>query len=68
MKKMIVLEECFQCPHSFKFSPPGDLECDLEEKTIPDPYTIPKWCPLPNAPLKDNTAVKSDASSGGTVI
>jgi hypothetical protein len=48
MKKIIIIDECFQCPHSFKFKPNGDLECDKKEKAIPDPYTIPSWCPLEN--------------------
>jgi hypothetical protein len=47
-KRMIIIDECFQCPHSFRFQQTdGKLECDRKEKTIPDPYTVPKWCPLP---------------------
>jgi hypothetical protein len=58
MKKMIVLTECFQCPHSFKFYRDGKLECDRKEKAIPDPYKIPKWCPLPDLPV--NTATDKE--------
>lgn len=50
MKKMIVIDECFQCPHFFRNSVSDKLECDKKEKEILDPYKIPKWCPLPNTP------------------
>ena len=50
MKKMIIIAECFQCPHSFRFRDGGPLECNKKEKVIHDSYSIPDWCPLPNAP------------------
>lgn len=48
IKKFILVDECSQCPHSFKFYKNGELECELKEKVIPDPYKIPSWCPLPD--------------------
>lgn len=51
MKKIIIIDECYQCPHSFAFKQNSNLECDKKERTIPNPYKIPKWCPLPDAPL-----------------
>jgi len=52
LKKMVIVDECYQCPHAFKFQPNGKLECDKKEKAIPNPYSIPNWCPLLDAPKK----------------
>ena len=53
MKIMIIVDECFQCPHIFRLKPDSKSVCDLKEKAIPDPYTIPSWCPLPDATEKE---------------
>ena len=52
--KILKVDECFQCCRHFMADYNYKTEireyaCERKDfKTIPDPYSIPKWCPLEN--------------------
>ena len=53
--KVLQVDECFQCCRHF-MAPLNqktglrEYVCELKDfKTVPDPYKIPKWCPLSDA-------------------
>lgn len=55
MPKLIQINEtvtaCRNCV--YRFTRIGQIQhsvCNLEIRDIPDPRTIPSWCPLPDAP------------------
>jgi len=53
-KKIIIIDECFQCPHFYKIhnyqTNEDELDCSVKERKVSDPFKIPSWCPLPDMP------------------
>jgi hypothetical protein len=53
MKKMIVIDRCWQCKEMQSYI--GSSECIKDvPRVIPDVHKIPDWCPLQDAPEEDN--------------
>jgi hypothetical protein len=52
MKKMIVIEECWDCPrHRMGNARQGD--CAEKERYVSNADEIPSWCPLQDAPEEE---------------
>lgn len=53
MKKMIVINDCWGCPHHRVIRIKLPLYCEKVEADILYPDEIPEGCPLPDAPEKE---------------
>jgi len=52
MKKMIVIEDCWECTHH-RMGNKEQGDCAEEGREVDNADENPSWCPLPDAPEKE---------------
>lgn len=63
MKKILEIEACENCTHMVGNGDYEILECELKDfKMIEDEYSIPSWCPLPDAGWQDIATAPKDGT------
>lgn len=56
MKKLVVISNCYECPHSQDYCADGVYfyVCTKVKKDLEPNSGIPDWCPLPDVGEKQN--------------